>query len=35
MFERATSIQFKDQVKTFNRPIISLCRTGDRLETYF
>lgn len=36
MIERATSIQFNDQVQgTFNRPVISLCRTSTGLQTYF
>jgi hypothetical protein len=36
MIEQATSIQFKGQIKgTFNRPIISMCRGVDGLQTYF
>ncbi|MDZ7690748.1 MAG: HipA family kinase [Balneolaceae bacterium] len=36
MIEEATSIQFKGQIKgTFNRPIISICRGSDGLQTYF
>lgn len=36
MIEQATSIQFKGQIQgTFNRPIISICRSSDGLQTYF
>jgi hypothetical protein len=35
MIEEISSIQFKDQINTFNRPIVALCRTVDGLETYF
>lgn len=36
MIERATSIQFKKQIQgTFGRPIVSICRTQDGLQTYF
>lgn len=36
MIEQATSIQFKGQIQgTFNRPIISICRDSNGLQTYF
>jgi hypothetical protein len=35
MIDKATSIQFIKQVNTFNRPIIAICRTKSRFQTYF
>lgn len=36
MISKAKSIQFKKQITgTFNRPIVSLCRSSDGLQTYF